>query len=305
MRYLVYFSYVVLVVAVCYFGGIEYYSHKKNVTQQYELYQKPMGPIPVADIRSNQLQQSVGAGSYYVLDVDSGVALAQKNSETLFFPASTAKMMTALVARDIFTLDTIVPITTGTIGIGEKTTFFVGSQFTVKDILTATLVQSNNAAALNLAKADPLGQVYFIERMNQKALNLHMNSTRFDNPVGFDSEFMQTTAKDLALLAQELTKDPVLLSIVGTRQATIQDVVNAKVYTLHNTNALLGYNNQIIGMKTGTTDLAGQVLVSLADIEGHLVVIVVLDSFDRYTDTKNILDWLNTQVEWYQSEELQ
>lgn len=305
MRYLIYFTYCVFVVALCYFGGLEYYSSRKTTNTQYSVYQKPVRSIPVSDKRSNTLLQTVTAGSYYILDVDSGVVLAQKNAGMLFFPASTAKLMTALVVRDVFPLDAIIPITSGTLGIGEKTLFFVGAQFTAKDLLTATLVQSNNAAALNLAKADPLGSNYFIERMNQKAQVLHLTNTRFDNPVGFDSEFMQTTAKDLGSLAQEVTKDPLLLEIVATKQTTIQDAVTSRSYILQNTNALLGYNNQIIGMKTGTTDLAGQVLVSLADVNGHHVVIVVLDSLDRYADTRYILDWLNTQVQWYEQHELQ
>lgn len=284
--------------------GSSYYQSQKKVEYQYIVYEKPISPIPVATTSlSNSLLQ-VGAGSYYVLDVESGVVLASQNAETLFFPASTAKMMTAITARKLYKLDQPILIAAAMTGIGERVTFVPGSTFSTLDLIKASLIQSNNAAALALAAADPAGMPHFIQEMNLMATRLNLTKTRFDNPVGFDSEYMQSTAKDLSFLARELIKDQVLKKIVATKQTTITEISTNKSYPLYNTNDLLGYNNQVIGLKTGTTDLAGQVLVTLVTIEGHEVIITVLDSADRYHDTKQILEWLNSSVDWYNPQQL-
>lgn len=301
------YAYLLLFAAVpliCVSVAKSIYEAKYVSAKEFQVFEQPMTDIPISTV--NPLEQTVQlqAGAYILMDVDSGVVLAEKNADSLFFPASTTKMMTALIAREQQQLNTVIPVPLSAQNSGDRNFLPVGSHFTVEDLLKASLIQSNNSAAMTLATADPQGSAHFVTEMNRKATELHLTKTRFDNPVGFDGEYMQASARDLALLAKELIKDPFLKNIVNTKNELIYDAVTKKSYQLTNTNILLGYNNQVTGIKTGTTDMARQVLITLVNVNGHEVIIVLLESEDRYTDTTALVTWLNTQTQWFKPEDL-
>ena len=139
--------------------------------------------------------------------------------------------------------------------------------------------------------------------MNNLAGSLNLTNTYFTNPAGFDNDYHQTTARDLAVLTKEVIKDQVLSSIVGTKEIVIQDNKGYQ-HHLFSTNSLLGVEEGVVGVKTGTTEMAGEALITQWKKDGKNIVIVVLTSQDRYQDTKKIIDFVNKYYHWLDVEQV-
>lgn len=269
-----------------------------------ELKLLKVNPMPVLAERKDNfvtpatLSAQLRANASIVLDLNSGAILFDKNKDQQKYPASTTKLMTVLVAMDYYDLNQVVTVGPALMNQGQVIGLQIGEKITVKDLIAAVLINSGNDAAYTLADNYAGGFDNFIKAMNEKAAVLHLESTHFVNPAGLDQVGQVTTARDLVLLAKECLAVPIIRELVNTKQMQITDLTGKKAYTLINTNELLGTRLHVHGIKTGTTELARQVLVTLWTKEGHKVLIVVMDSDDRYTDTNLIVDWLENQVEW-------
>ncbi|MDQ3008813.1 MAG: serine hydrolase [bacterium] len=244
------------------------------------------------------MMASVSAQSVYVIDMSSHSVLLAKNPTTQVHPASTTKLMTALVAIEMYDLSQVIPFTATFPSEGTVIGFEVGEQLRVKDLLAALLISSANDAAVALADNYPLGYYGFVAAMNQKAESLHLDATHFSNPAGLDAAEQQSSARDLAVLAEAVLKEPLLAEYVATAKTTITDTSGSKSHLLINTNQLLTALPGVKGLKTGTTPLAGQVLVTLYENDGRSYLIVVLGSQDRYLDTQVIISWLRSHYTW-------
>lgn len=242
----------------------------------------------------SQLLKNVTAQAVYVMDVNSGSVLLEKNATTLKYPASTTKLMTTLVASELYSHDERVVITDKDLSTGSVIGLTIGEDLSVNELLSASLIQSANEAALALANHHPSGYAAFIEGMNLKAKQLHLDQTTFNNPSGIDDLKQQTSARDLAILAREVMKNQVLAAMVGVKTSTIGSTFQ---HTLYNTHALLGKNG-VTGIKTGTTVLAGEVLITLIKREDREILIVLMGSQKRYDETQMILQWVEKQYTW-------
>jgi len=252
-------------------------------------------PIPVVSL---QQPPFVSAEGVYITDLTSFTPLYNKNSDHKFFPASTAKIITALVVADVFQPNDVITVKKA-ITKEEKPDWqlmglVTGERITVENLLYGILVHSANDAAVILA--DTYGYDNFIIKMNEKAQQLHMNNTYFSNPDGIDEQDQLTSPYDLALAARALLKNPYLAKFVSTKEITISDVDYTHFHRLSNVNELLGEVNGIGGLKTGYTELAGENLVSFYKNKGHQYIIVVLKSLDRFEDTRQLTKWINEAV---------
>jgi serine-type D-Ala-D-Ala carboxypeptidase (penicillin-binding protein 5/6) len=241
---------------------------------------------------------AASASAMYVMDAASGSILFEKNSSSARYPASTAKMMTALVARKTFDLDKVITVRQEAFTTGTTAKLPLGEQFTVKELLHALLIPSGNDAAFVLANNHPIGYSGFVNDMNVLAEELHLDDTHFGNPSGLDAQKQTATARDLAILAKELMKDDTLREIVGIKNYVLRDVTGQQQHPVQNTQELLGTVEGVVGIKTGTTQFAGENLITEVDRDGHQIIIVVLGSQDRYNETKNIIDWVFSSYEW-------
>lgn len=234
----------------------------------------------------------ISARSYIIVDLNTNTILKEYNSKTALPPASTTKMMTALVSRDLFTLDQ-------TLRVPEKCTatdsqqvgFEVGEELTVFDLMNSLLISSAGDAACTLAYGSGDFQD-FVNRMNRKALDNNMLSTNFSNPVGLDdfSDNHLSSAYDLYLLAKLLRQDSFLRSIVSTKDYNLTSgKIERKIF---NTNDLLWDISGTVGIKTGRTYGAGEVLVYEYSQGDADILIIVMGSLDRFKDTKNMLNWV-------------
>lgn len=276
----------------------------KQVLPQEKTFPKPtltqISPIPIlaSDQQPELFTASLSAQSIVAIDVDSAAILLAENAHQKVAPASTTKLLTALVAKNIFQLDDVVSIKTTPLHVGHTIGFKVGEEFLVSDILKALLINSGNDAAEILAQNHLEGRAGFMTEMNQTAQNLHLQESSFINPSGLDAAAHYSSAFDLSLVARELMQDSFLKSMVGTQQTSIVNQAGTNQYWFYNTNLLLGVEPGVVGVKTGTTDLAGEALITQVERGDQKVLIVVLGSNDRYSDTKKIIDWIFSNYQW-------
>lgn len=239
----------------------------------------------------------ISAAGVVVYDLASGVTLFGRNTDVSLFPASTTKIMTALVALEHYGLDDVVTVAT-VANSGAVMGLVPGEQITVENLLYGALVQSGNDAAWALAEHFPGGVPAFVGAMNEKAAALHLTNSHFTNPVGFDDPNHVMTAIDLTRLAAYALTNKTIAKIVAIPQITISDVTHTRFHPLTNVNTLLGKIPGVAGIKTGWTEEAGENLVTLVERNGHRIIIVVLKSQNRFADTESLITWVFTNYEW-------
>lgn len=293
LKHILFFAFFTLL--FLFYPGDSYYFH--IFAYNRELINKTAPPIkinvnPIPYLKLPYYPE-VTAESVYLVDLPSFTPIFSRNENLKLFPASTTKIVTALVAYDVYKPDQIITVKR-TIVDGQVMGLVVGEKITVENILYGTLVHSGNDAAFVLA--DNYGYDKFVDLMNKKAQSLGMKNSYFSNPNGLDSGTQHSTAFDLSLAARELLKNPYLSKIVSTKEITISDVDFKYFHQLTNVNKLLGEIQGLGGLKTGYTENAGENLVSFYKKNGHQFVIVILKSLDRFNDTKNIISWIEANV---------
>lgn len=234
------------------------------------------------------------AESAIAVDVRSGKVLFELNPDNQYPPASTTKVMTYLVANELYEPDDKIVISPFCTTIDSTKAGFVGNEVvSVMDLYYALLINSAGDAACALS----YGKQDFIELMNKKALNIGLSKTKFSNAIGLDFYDGQvSTARDLALLGMRAMKDPNVKKISQTKQFTSSS--SSIKHVFNNTNRLLWEIPETTGLKTGTTDGAGEVLIYFYEKDTKNIAVVVMKSSDRFGDTKKILDWVLTSYSW-------
>ncbi|OGD84075.1 hypothetical protein A2165_00880 [Candidatus Curtissbacteria bacterium RBG_13_40_7] len=244
------------------------------------------GPAPIITARSAA-----------VIDAKSGVVLFEKDPNIRHFPASTTKLMTALVALERCTPQTHIRVT-AVIKDGTQMGISAGDLLTVESLLYGMLVASGNDAAYVLAYACSDSFSHFIASMNQKAKELRMENTHFVNPAGFDDPLQYSTANDLAKLAKVAVGNPLISKIVATKSTVVADVTGTKTYYLENINELLGEVEGIEGIKTGQTEGSLEILVTKTTRNGNTIIAVVLGSQDRFGESRKLIEWAFSNHHW-------
>lgn len=207
------------------------------------------------------------------MEAETGRVLFAKNPELRLFPASTTKLMTALVVLDRKQPDEVVMVSERAAAApATKIGLLHGDTITIKALLHAALIRSANDAAVALAEAVAGSEEGFVELMNRKAVSLGLYNTRFINPNGLPGPGQYTTALELAQIMREAIRYPLLKEILGTRVADVS-TVQGRTKTIMNTNQLLWSDQELMLGKTGYTREARHCFVSAGDCgSGQLVV---------------------------------
>lgn len=253
-------------------------------------------PVPqLIELRPAPIVQ---ASSALVLDLDSGKTLYEQKAYEQKAIASLTKLMTAVVARENFELAEIVTISKNAAEQPPaKIWLRTGERITVENLLRATLIESANDAATALA--EHLGEEEFVEKMNAKAIVLGLRNTHFANPIGYDDPENYGTTYDLALLSGYVLRDPLLREIAATQRDIVTDTQQINTHHLLSTNILFNTYLDIRGLKTGSTDAAGECLAAIAQNEnGNRVLAIVLDSPNRFQEAKIMLSWALDNFRW-------
>jgi D-alanyl-D-alanine carboxypeptidase len=259
--------------------------------------QIPSPTAPPYPIHKGENVPVTTAGAVLIEDIPSGVILYAKNEDVNFPPASTTKIMTALVSLENYKLDDVFTVPELNLD-GSLMKLIPGEKLTVESLLYGALVHSANDAAYTLAANYPGGVTAFVDKMNEKARSLFLTNTHFTNPMGYDDEKHYSTASDLSKLALVGLANNVFTKIVGTKSITVSDVTFTNFHDLKNVNELLGKIPGVMGVKTGFTQNGGEILISEVKKNGRSILIVVLRSADRFGETTKLIDWVMNNVEW-------
>lgn len=227
-----------------------------------------------------------------LLDSASGQVIYGKNIDEKRQVASTTKMMTAILTVQYAGLDETASVSkhadqTAEYTLGLKT----GSQLTVEELLKAALIKSANDAAVVLAEHIAGDELLFAHLMSVKAFAIGAVNTRYDNASGLPGGLQHSTAYDQAVIGRYLMTNPLLKSLVGSKQTYFKHPQYGQPLLLNNTNSLLSSYPGADGIKTGTTNAAGKCLVASATRQGRQLIAVALNSYDRNGDCKLLLDY--------------
>ncbi len=250
-------------------------------------------------LTGKQVAPNLSAEAVIAIDQESAVPLLSINERIAWRPASLTKLMTALVALDYYQLDTELLVKRLAPSRDEADMgLAVGDNLSVRSLLYGLLIPSGNDAAYTLADNYPGGIDGFVGAMNQKASDLHMEETLFVNPSGLDSPGHLSTAYDLSLLAREALKNEFISKVVAIKATRVADSTNQKSYFLRNVNQLLGVVAGVDGVKTGFTDLAGQCLITSVSRDGRRIIVVLLGSSDRFSESTQVIEWVYRNYTW-------
>lgn len=251
-------------------------------------------PDQVKALVSATRMPSITAQAALLADAQTGEILLSRNANQPLPPASTTKIMTALIVLERARPDEVVTVPASAL-IGDATMgLAAGEQLTVEELLYGLLMVSGNDAAMALAEHVGGSVEGFVALMNQRAAEMNLRETHFVNPHGLDAPGHVSSAIDLLAMARAGLSYELFARIVATPQARVAG------HLLVNRNELLTTYPGADGVKTGTTDAAGQCLVASATREGHRAIAVVLGSQDRYADSRALLDHYFTYFGWLQ-----
>jgi D-alanyl-D-alanine carboxypeptidase len=276
---------------------------------------RPDDPLTIpelARLRERPASPAISARGALVWDATLGTELYAKAPDERTSPASTTKMVSALVIIEWGKLDRRVTIEARDFDQPDDSAMGLepGDVVTVEDLLWGMLLPSGSDAALAAARTvgtdllagapgDPVAR--FVQEMNGRAARLGLKDTQFRNPHGNDVEGQYSTARDLMKIASEALRSPLVAQIVGTKETTRKTVDGKVSFPLTNTNQLLGQRDGLHGVKTGHTDGCGWCLVSAQWGPGGRILTVVLGSAtdaERFSDTVALLDWTNSAYRW-------
>lgn len=238
------------------------------------------------------------AKSAVLMDAETGTLLYAKNPNESLPPASVTKIMTLLLVAEAIANKEIdlydkVTVSNYASSMGGSQIFIEeGEEFTVEDLLKSTIIASANDAAVALAELVAGSESEFVKKMNDKAKEIGMNNTYFENTTGLDDDVNKhlTSAFDIALMSRELIKHDIIL-----KYSTLwQDSIRSGEFILTNTNRLVRYYQGCTGLKTGSTDKAGYCISATAKRNGMHLIAVIMGSEtrdERNASARTLLDW--------------
>jgi D-alanyl-D-alanine endopeptidase (penicillin-binding protein 7) len=243
-----------------------------------------------------------------VIDFDSGAVLYEKNSEEKQSLASITKLMTAMVFLDYdLDLSTSVYMIKADEREGAFTRVYRDEQISLKDLLAASLVSSDNNATIALARSTGLAEADFIKAMNDKAEELNLENTDFADPAGLDVGNLSTAADVVKLLYYSL-EYPLIAELTTTDSYYFNTLNTGRQIKAFSTDYLLnselfnGGDYEVLGGKTGFIDEAGYCFTAkLKDKNGNSILAAVLNSEtvdSRFQDMKSLVYWVFKNFNW-------
>lgn len=241
------------------------------------------------------IEDSVTASGVVIYDLDSGQRLYSKQSRTQRPMASLTKLMTALLIAENHDMNEIVTIPHSVTDVSGNVAYLPpGKRFTVGDLLSALLISSANDAAVTLAQFHSGSVPAFVEEMNERALQIGMTGTSFRNPAGLDDPSHWSTPQDIAWLTMFGLRNEDIASRLGKAGARILSLEGDSIQLYH-THVLLHEQGPVMAGKTGTTNDAGQCLMSIVKENEKTFLVVLLNSSQRYKDMETILATLSPE----------
>lgn len=233
---------------------------------------------------------TVSARGAILIEASSGRVLMEKNADAALEPASTTKIMTALLAIESGMLDRIVTVSDRAAGTeGSSLYLKTGETLPLLELVYGLMLQSGNDAAIAIAEAVEGNVEAFVERMNAKADLLGLRQTHFENPNGLHAAGHHTTARELCAIATAAMQNPIFREVVATQSRTAKNC--SAPHTFRNKNKFLTQYEGCNGVKTGYTKAAGKCLVFAAQRNGMQLIGVILNAPNMWDDARALLDY--------------
>ena len=267
-----------------------------TVSKEWDADDLDVPLAPVGAEAGNVTNLEIKAKSVILMEPMTKTVLYENNSDEQTAPASITKIMALLlvmeeIKKGTLNLDTVITATEHACSMGGSQIWLEpGEQMTVHELLKAAVIASANDATVALGEAVAGSEEGFVDLMNQKAKELGMNNTHFENCTGLDAEGHLTSAHDVAVMSSELIK----YDLIKQYSTVWMDSLRNGESELVNTNKLVRFYEGCTGLKTGTTSNAGYCLSATADKNGMQLVAVVLDaetSGDRFEGAKKLLNY--------------
>lgn len=265
---------------------------------------------PIADsyiaVKESASRPLIYAKHYILIDAQTGEVIIEKDSREPVAVASTTKMVTALVARELFELDEVVDIGPFPASRpGSRANLRSGSQMTVESLIKGIMLQSGNDAAFALAEHYSEDYKDFLGKMNQYTSRYGLKNSVFADPAGLNDDG-RSTAWELAQIGRLVMRDNFLSKVVKLPLDTIYSVAGT-AHEIRNTNRLLVpdssfFMSGVSGIKTGFTLEAGYCLVSSYESSAGPLIAVVLNTAEfttsaPLTETRKLFNWAEMSLE--------
>lgn len=244
------------------------------------------------------LELAPNAKSSILIEASTGKVLYENNSSERRAPASMTKVMTLLLIMEKLENGSIkftdqVPISENASKMGGSQVFLeAGSEMSVEQLVKAISIASGNDAAVAMAEFIGGSVEKFVGMMNNKARELGMNNTNYENVHGLDSENHYTSAADMAIVARELVKHKKILEFSSTYEEYLKKPDGSSTWMV-NTNKLIRYYSGLDGLKTGFTETAGYCLTATASKNNMRLISVVMGEESSEVRNKETVELLN------------
>lgn len=264
--------------------------------------------LPISAETPDNIPFDINADSAVLMDLATGKVLYAKNADLALPPASVTKIMTMLlfmeeVERGNIKLDEMISVSEYAASMGGSQVYLEpGETMTAEEMLKCVIIASANDAAVALAEKVAGSEDAFVSRMNERATELGMVNSHFENVTGLDDDTTKhlTSAYDIALMSRALLRHEII-----TKYSTIwMDTIRNGEFGLTNTNRLIRFYNGATGLKTGSTSKAGFCMSATAKRDGlHLIAVVMgADTRDiRNEAAKQLLDYGFANYSIYQN----
>lgn len=225
-------------------------------------------------------------------DLNSKELIFSKDATKRNQPASLTKIMTAILAIESGRMNNIVTITKPMISVEPtKAGLRLGEKFYLKDLVKAAMVMSANDAAMAIGIYLGDGNIErFSAIMNQKAKKIGMKNTHFTNPCGFDIGEHYSTAQDLLVMSEYAIKNSAFNEMAKLKRHDFRSLNTKRHYAAYTHNKLLSNYKYAVGIKTGFTQKAGPCLIARAKDGKKDILVVMLNSEQRWKDVRLLLD---------------
>jgi len=247
-----------------------------------------------------ELVPDVHAAAAIIYNPETNQVLWEENSTSQRSIASITKVMTATVFLESNPdLSQVVTIARPDTFAASTTHLHTNDKVTVDDLLHLLLIASDNAAARALARVSPLGSEGFVRRMNEKAEELGLQATHYEDPSGLLSENV-SSAYDMARLITHAAQDERISSIMRTPEYTVY--TGKRLITFHSTNHLLGRPDvEVRAGKTGFISKAGYCLATVLRLPQSsqdiaVVVFGARSNAGRFMESRNLINWVSTKA---------
>ena len=249
---------------------------------------------------------SVNANASLIIELNSGKIIHEDNINEIIYPASTTKILTAILVLENCSLDEKAIVSKNAVSNLPDgyvvAPLFAGEEMRIEDLLYALMLKSANDAAYVLAEHVGGSVEAFADMMNKKASELGCKNSNFVNPNGIHNENHYSTAYDLFLISKYAMKNKEFVKIVSTYSYVLPSTnkYSSNDRIMENTNEFINpdsdfFNENVRGIKTGTTTQAGNCLITDVSKDGFEIITVVLGaktSNSKFSETSKMIDYM-------------